>query len=186
MLYFRAVKVPEVRLYTHRYQSPIGELFLAVDRQGRVIRLGFEDQRRFLSQYSLEENKYACGEVEYQLDDYFAGRLQRFSLEFAFQGTEFQRSVWSRLVKVPYGTTTTYGEIAQKVGKRGAARAVGNAVAANPVALIVPCHRVLPASGAVGNYAVASLNGRGSTAKEWLLHLEGALTTDQPELSLIA
>ncbi len=150
------------------------------------MRLGFEDQRHFLSQHTFEENKYACGEVEYQLDEYFAGRLERFTLDFAFQGTEFQRSVWSRLLKVPYGATTTYGEIAQKVGKRGAARAVGNAVSANPVVLIVPCHRVLPASGAVGKYAVSSLNGRGAAAKEWLLHLEGAWTTDQPELSLIA
>lgn len=150
------------------------------------MRLGFEDQRRFLPGYTFEENKYPCGEVEYQLDEYFAGRLERFTLEFAFQGTEFQRMVWSRLLKVPYGTTTTYGEIAQKVGKRDAARAVGNAVAANPVVLIVPCHRVLPASGSVGKYAVSSLNGQGSTAKKWLLRLEGALTTGQPELSLIA
>lgn len=180
------MKVPEGRLYTHRYHSPVGELFLAVDRQGRVIRLGFEDQRPFLPGFTFESNKYACGEVEYQLDEYFAGRLERFSVEFALQGTEFQRMVWSRLTKIPYGSTTTYGEIAQKVGRRDAARAVGNAVAANPVVLIVPCHRVLPASGSVGKYAVSSLNGRGSAAKEWLLHLEGALNKGQPELSLIA
>ena len=180
------MKVPEARLYTHRYQSPIGELFLAVDRKGRVIRLGYQDQRPFLPAYSFESNKYACGEVEYQLDEYFAGRLERFTVEFALEGTEFQRMVWSRLTKIAYGSTASYSEIAQKIGRRDAARAVGNAVAANPVVLVIPCHRVLPASGAIGKYAVSSLNGQGSVAKEWLLHLEGALPTSQPELSLIA
>ncbi len=180
------MKVPEHRLYTHRYHSPIGELFLAVDRHGRVYRVGYADQRPHLSGHSFEENKHACGEIEYQLEEYFAGRLERFTVDIAFSGTEFQRMVWSRLLKIPYGSTVTYGEIAQKVGKKLAARAVGNAVAANPLPIIVPCHRVVTASGRLGNYAIRELNGRGTAAKEWLLHLEGAIQSEQPELSLIA
>ena len=181
------MKVPEPRLYTHRYHSPIGELYLAVDRNGRVVHIDFQDRTLSLEGFLVEPNKYACGELEYQLDDYFAGRLHRFTVDFVFSGgTDFQRMVWSRLLKIPYGSTVTYGEIAQKVGRRYAARAVGNAVAANPIPIVVPCHRVLPASGSLGNYAVRSLDGRGRSVKQWLLTLEGALRNDQPELSLTA
>jgi methylated-DNA-[protein]-cysteine S-methyltransferase len=164
-----------IHLYTHTYCSPIGNIHIAVDRSGRVFRLSFVDLGNMAEAYVLEENKYACGEVEYQLDRYFAGELKRFSLELAFDGTEFQRSVWQRLLKVQYGSVTTYGEIAKKIGKRDAARAVGNAVAANPLPIVVPCHRVVPASGRIGRYAVRSLNGSGTTAKRALLRLEGAL-----------
>ena len=163
------------RLYTHTYQSPIGDIHIAVDRSGRVFRLSYLPVDGLGVSYDLEENKYACGEVEYQLDRYFEGELKRFSLELAFDGTEFQKLVWQRLLKVQYGSVTTYGEIAKKIGKREAARAVGNAVAANPLPIVVPCHRVLPASGKVGKYAVRSLNGSGTNAKRALLRLEGAL-----------
>ncbi len=164
-----------IHLYTHTYRSPIGDVHIAVDRSGRVFRLSFVELGDMGKDYVLLENKYACGDVEYQLDRYFAGELRRFSLELAFDGTEFQRTVWQRLLKVQYGSVTTYGEIAKKIGKRDAARAVGNAVAANPLPIIVPCHRVLPASGRIGQYAVRSLNGSGTSAKRALLRLEGSL-----------
>lgn len=162
------------RLYTHTYPSPIGDIHIAVDRTGRVFRLSFLELRGLVEGYTLEENKYACGEVEYQLDQYFQGKLKRFSLELALEGTEFQRLVWQRLLKIQYGSVTTYGEIARKIGKREAARAVGNAVAANPFPIVVPCHRVVSASGALGQYAVRSLNGSGTAVKRALLNLEGA------------
>lgn len=162
-------------VYTHTYPSPIGNLYITVRRDGTVIRIGFAPEDDWGEDYVIEENKYACGEVEYQLDEYFAGRLKRFTLELAFEGTEFQRQVWQRLRKINYGDVMTYGEIARKIGRKDAARAVGNAVASNPIPIVVPCHRVVPASGEIGNYALRSLNGSGTETKRSLLALEGAL-----------
>lgn len=162
-------------VYTHTYPSPIGNLYIAVRRDGTVIRIGFAPLEDWGDEYVAEENKYACGEAEYQLDEYFAGRLRRFTLDLAFEGTEFHRMVWQRLRKINYGDVITYGEIARKIGKKDAARAVGNAVASNPIPIVVPCHRVVPASGEIGNYAVRTLNGSGAEAKRSLLALEGAL-----------
>lgn len=125
---------------------------------------------------ATEENKYACGEVEWQLDQYFAGEIRSFDLAVEYDGTGFQRAVWGRLRKVDYGTTMTYGLLAQKIGRRDAAQAVGNAVAANPIAIIIPCHRVIPASGDIGSYARRSLpEERGNRMKRFLLKLEGAI-----------
>jgi methylated-DNA-[protein]-cysteine S-methyltransferase len=162
-------------VYTHTYASPIGPLYIAVKRDGTVIRIGFAPQQDWGDGYVAEQNKYACGEVEYQLDEYFAGRLKRFTLDLEFEGTEFQRLVWQRLRKINYGDVITYGEIARKIGKKDAARAVGNAVASNPIPIVVPCHRVIPASGDIGNYALRSLNGSGAETKRSLLELEGAI-----------
>jgi methylated-DNA-[protein]-cysteine S-methyltransferase len=162
-------------VYTHTYPSPVGNLYIAVRRDGTVLRIGFAPVESWGEEYVAEENKYACGEVEYQLDEYFAGRLRRFTLELDLEGTEFQRMVWQRLRKINYGDVITYGEIARKIGKKEAARAVGNAVASNPIPIVVPCHRVVPASGEIGNYAVRSLNGSGSETKRSLLSLEGAI-----------
>ena len=162
-------------VYTHTYPSPIGNLYIAVRRDGTVVRIGFAPVDDWGEEYVAEENKYACGEVEYQLNEYFAGRLRRFTLDLEFEGTEFQRLVWQRLRKINYGDVVTYGEIAKKIGKKDAARAVGNAVASNPIPIVVPCHRVVPASGNIGNYALRSLNGSGAEAKRSLLALEGAL-----------
>ncbi len=160
-------------LYTHRYESPIGKLYLAVDRKGAVVRLGYADEPGLAERYHIEANPYACGELAFQLDEYFRGMRKRFTVELLLEGTEFQLSVLNRLLKIPYGEVVTYGEIAQKVGRRSAARAVGNAVALNPLPILVPCHRVLPASGKIGNYALRSLpDGSGSRAKAFLLKLE--------------
>jgi methylated-DNA-[protein]-cysteine S-methyltransferase len=161
-------------VYTHAFQSPVGTLHTAVDRYGRVLHLGFEPPHRLGPEFELRENKYACGEVEYQLEQYFAAERTAFSLELRLDGTSFQKAVWSRILKIDYGTTTTYSEIAQKIGSREAARAVGNAVAANPVLIIIPCHRVVPVGGGVGNYGVLGLDRTtGRRVKSALLALEG-------------
>jgi len=105
-----------------------------------------------------------------QLDAYFRGGLKEFDLELAPRGTVFQRRVWDELVKIPYGTTTTYGRITAALGlDRSAARAVGGAVGSNPLGIIVPCHRVVGANGSLTGYA----DGLGN--KEALLVLEGVL-----------
>ncbi|TVR87036.1 MAG: methylated-DNA--[protein]-cysteine S-methyltransferase [Spirochaetaceae bacterium] len=170
----------EELLYTHTYPSPIGPLHLAVNKIGRVIRIGFTPLPETFTTnlrvpYRVVENKYACGELEYQLDAYFRGELQEFTVLPELSGTPFQHSVWARLQKISYGETVSYGEIAQKIGRRQAARAVGNAVANNPVPIVVPCHRVLHRSGGIGNYAVRTLpQSDGSAMKRQLLEIEGS------------
>jgi len=164
-------------VYTHSFRSPVGMLHGAVDRFGKVLYLGLRPSSAFPPDLRVYENKYACGELEYQIEQYFAGERREFSLELGMDGTSFQRAVWNRLTKLGYGETVSYGQIARRIGRADAARAVGNAVAANRILIIVPCHRVLPAAGGVGNYALRGTDAReGSRIKRALLDLEGALT----------
>lgn len=163
-------------LYTHRYDAPIGTLFLAVDRSGAVHRISYTDFREELIPGTWERNKYACGELEYQLDEYFAGSRIHFSVQLAINGTNFQKAVWNRMRKISYGTTMSYSTLAQKIGRKDAAQAVGNATGANPLVVVVPCHRIISASGDIGSYARRSLDPeRGRAVKEYLLRLEGAI-----------
>lgn len=107
------------------------------------------------------------GEVIRQLTAYFAGERTTFDLPLDLHGTPFQRSVWAELLKIPYGETRTYGELAEELGKPGASRAVGLANGKNPVGIIVPCHRVVGASGSLTGY------GGGLDRKQRLLAFEG-------------
>ncbi|MGB4656947.1 MAG: methylated-DNA--[protein]-cysteine S-methyltransferase [Firmicutes bacterium] len=100
-----------------------------------------------------------------ELDSYFSGRLRRFSVPVKVSGTQFQQAVWRAMGEIPYGQTKTYKELAKAAGSPKAARAVGNACAANPVAIIIPCHRVVAQHG-LGGF------GGGTSAKQWLLALE--------------
>lgn len=104
-----------------------------------------------------------------QLAEYFAGRRTRFDLRIAPRGTEFQQSVWSALRAIAPGTTTSYGEVARRIGRPTATRAVAQACGANPIAIVVPCHRVIGADGSLTGF------GGGLALKRRLLHLEGAL-----------
>ncbi len=102
-----------------------------------------------------------------QLEQYFAGRRQRFDLPLELDGTDFQRSVWLRLAEIPYGETVSYAELALMVGRPQAYRAVGQANGANPVPIVLPCHRVVASGGGLGGY------GGGLDMKRQLLALEG-------------
>jgi O-6-methylguanine DNA methyltransferase len=102
-----------------------------------------------------------------ELEEYFQGVRREFSLPLQLLGTHFQVSVWRALLGIPYGTTVTYGELARRVGRPRAARAVGGACGANPLPIIVPCHRVLPLGGGLGAFRA------GSEWKRRLLELEG-------------
>jgi methylated-DNA-[protein]-cysteine S-methyltransferase len=101
-----------------------------------------------------------------QLKAYFAGKLREFDLPLAPQGTDFQQRVWLALLRIPYGATASYGDIARAVGEPGASRAVGAANGQNPVAIIIPCHRVIGANGTLTGY------GGGLPNKKFLLELE--------------
>lgn len=101
-----------------------------------------------------------------QLGEYFRGQRKNFDLPIALNGTQFQNAVWSELRKIPYGTTATYAEIARGIGRPKACRAVGRANHVNPIAIIVPCHRVIGADGSLTGY------GGGLEKKQYLLSLE--------------
>lgn len=104
-----------------------------------------------------------------QLEEYAAGRRTAFDLLLAFDGTPFQCAVWTALLAVPFGETISYGGLADRVGHPRAARAVGTVVGSNPMPILIPCHRVLPADGSLGNYS----GGAGPSFKRRLLELEG-------------
>lgn len=114
-------------------------------------------------------------EARRQLAAYFVGTLHRFNLPLAPQGTEFQRRVWEELSKIPYGTTTSYGELAKRIANRNASRAVGLANGRNPISIIVPCHRVIGANGKLVGY------GGGLPRKEALLQFESQVLVSGPQ-----
>jgi methylated-DNA-[protein]-cysteine S-methyltransferase len=125
-------------------ETPFGPAWAAIDASGVVTAFGFGTAER------------ACGEsarLREQLDEYFRGGRRTFDLLLAPEGTEFQRRVWAELCRIPCGETISYRELAERVGRPGAARAVGRANATNPIALIVPCHRVIGADGTLTGYA---------------------------------
>lgn len=155
--------------YLHTYESPLGKIILAADNDG-LTGLWFEGQKYFGSTITApteEKNLPVFDEADRWLDLYFAGSVPDFTPPLHPQGTAFRRAVWKALLAIPYGTTTTYGALAEKLGS--SARAVGNAVGHNPISLIVPCHRVVGADGSLTGYA------GGVERKDRLLTLEGVL-----------
>lgn len=145
--------------------SPIGLLTLA-GRDGILTNLRMVDQTYEPSRADWTLDDSAFAETEEQLTAYFAGDLLDFDIEMDMQGTGFQRRVWKELLTIPYGETRSYGQIAGQIGAPGAARAVGLANGHNPIAIIVPCHRVIGASGKLTGY------GGGLERKQTLLELE--------------
>src|SRR5262245_32703015 len=143
------------------HESPVGPLTLTSD-EGKLITVEFE--RRSRAKEGVRKSRNGSGEraapvrdpvldaARKQLDAYFAGRLKSFDLPLAPRGTDFQRRVWKALTNIPYGATTSYGAIAREVGEPGAARAVGAANGANPICIIVPCHRVIGANGSLTGF----------------------------------
>jgi len=158
-------------LYTADYESPLGRLLIAVNESRALVRLDFIDPERS-EQWRLKVGKTQpstghCAEVADQLREYFAGERKAFTLTLAAQGTPFQKQVWELLVTIPYGKTTSYGDLARRIGTINASRAVGLANGANPISIIVPCHRVIGSNGALTGY------GGGLDRKRALLALEG-------------
>lgn len=147
--------------------SPLGELLLLGDGQA-LTGLYMNPHERFAQQIESEWSRdpAALREAAEQLGAYFAGELRQFTFPLAPKGTAFQRTVWRALTAIPYGRTATYGEIARNIGQPNASRAVGMANNRNPISIVVPCHRVIGANGAMVGY------GGGISRKESLLRLE--------------
>ena len=161
--------------YTDTFDSPCGPLLCVVDEAGAVVRIEFCNGRHSLkiierlkaAGAEIVEDASRTAEVRRQLAEYFAGERREFDLALAPQGTPFERAVWGELLKIPFGETRTYGEIAETLGRPGAARAVGRANSANPIPIVVPCHRVIGSDGSLTGF------GGGLDAKSRLLELEG-------------
>ncbi len=148
--------------------SPIGDLSLAVDDDG-LCRLGF-GPIQLGPERARDDVLTAAAE---QLKAYFAGELTEFDLPLSVRGgSQFERAVWAQLLRIPYGEMQTYGEVAKAVGDAGAARAVGVACNRNPIAVVVPCHRVVGAGGKMVGF------GGGIPTKRHLLELEARTTLE--------
>lgn len=142
-------------------QSPVGQLTLTQEAQALTgLRFGTQPQQ------GAEGPTPLLAETVRQLEEYFAGKRTEFSLPLAPKGTDFQLRVWQALLRIPYGETRSYGELAAMVGNPKACRAVGGANHRNPLPILIPCHRVVGAKGSLTGYA------GGLAVKEFLLKLE--------------
>lgn len=145
------------------YESPFG-LILIVTCDDFLVELKKVDEREFLSNENAISKK-----VKKELLEYFEGNRKSFDIPIKLSGTDFRMKVWNELLKIPYGNTISYKELARRVGNEKAVRAVGGANHNNPIWIIVPCHRVIGSNGSLTGY------GGGIEMKKRLLELEGAL-----------
>lgn len=160
-----------------RLSTPIGIALLVTDADGVLCALDWEDYAERMQQLlrqqhgpvALEEGR-APRQMREALEAYFRGDLDRLdSIEWRLAGTPFQRKVWTALPKIKAGTTMSYGALAAKLGAPRAMRAVGHANGANPISVVIPCHRLIGADGSLVKY------GGGLKRKQWLLAHEGAI-----------
>lgn len=169
-------------IYTSAYDSPVGPLLLISDGEALLgIHLPDEAHPPTPSpDWTQRDRAKPFPQAREQLGRYFRGARRSFDLPLAPQGTDFQRRVWQELLRIPYGQTISYGELARRIGKPGAARAVGLANGRNPLAIVIPCHRVIGADGSLTGY------GGGLLCKQALLELEGATTAGSTVTNPIA
>ena len=139
--------------------TPIGPLLAAADDEGRLCGLWFDREPR--PGWTRDDAPFRG--LRDQLDAYFGGDGHAFDLPIALVGTPWQRAVWEALAAIPYGTTVSYGQLARRLGRPAAARAVGAANGRNPLSIVVPCHRLVGASGSLTGYA------GGLDRKRWLI-----------------
>ena len=152
------------------YRSPVGVLEI-VGSRAAINSVSFSERGA-----SIEVPPEEFSECIRQLDEYFSGFRTEFALKLDPEGTAFQKRVWSELARIPFGETISYQELANRLGDPKAVRAVGGANGKNPIAIIVPCHRVIGASGKLVGY------GGGMERKKWLLQHEAAHRTKEGEL----
>jgi len=160
------------------FQTPLGDMEAIFNDEGTLTRLAFEPSP---GPYLDTMNAAQADNTELlrrELDGYFSGALKTFSVPIALSGTPFQMRVWNSLAEIPYGVTTTYGQVAKSLGDAKLSRAVGMANGANPISIIIPCHRVIGAGGKLTGY------GGGLWRKVALLELEGC-TGQEPQRSVL-
>ena len=163
-----------MKAYIDEIESPAGPLAFAVNEDGALVRLHFVESvyGRVMEEdlqdegYTVETDETRTASVRKELAEYVSGRRKTFDVPLAFAGSEWQKAVWMELTRIPFGETRSYGEIADSLGRPGAARAVGRANASNVLPVVVPCHRVIAADGTLGGF-----NG-GRHLKERLLEHE--------------
>ena len=165
-------------MYYALYQSPLGEIAVTANDNG-LTALAFQQGESPISiDESMQNNESKFSDVFKQLDDYFAGKLKVFNLALSPKGTKFQQQVWQTLATIPFGDTKSYAWLAHKINNEKAVRAVGSANGANPIALIVPCHRVIGSNGKLTGYA------GGLDLKAKLLQHEGITLNDTRQQAL--
>jgi methylated-DNA-[protein]-cysteine S-methyltransferase len=162
-------------LHYEEMDSPVGRLRL-IASDSALVGIWFEQGRDAARRRSdlVREHSPPLIRARVQLEEYFAGARREFDLPLDPRGTEFQRCVWARLARIPYGDTTTYGALASELGDPKASRAVGLANGSNPLPIVIPCHRVIGADGSLTGF------GGGLPIKKMLLELERSAT--QPRL----
>jgi methylated-DNA-[protein]-cysteine S-methyltransferase len=151
-----------------RMDSPIGRLEI-VARGDSVVGLTIECDGELPHDSMPEKNNAVLVTATKQLGEYFSGKRREFSVPVSLAGTPFQTSVWDALAAIPFGSVRSYGDVGMTTGRSTAGRAVGGAVGANPVPIIIPCHRVLAGDGRITGYS----GGNGIPTKVWLLDHEG-------------
>ncbi len=166
------------QIATSSIESPIGDLRFAVSEEG-LIRVALKREAGFNTWLrgvfpSAERVEWLpmLDKASQELGEYFSGRRRDFTVPLSLHGTEFQRAVWDQLLQIPFGTTCSYADIARRVGRPKAFRAVGMANNANPLPIVVPCHRVIGADGSLGGF------GGGLDAKRRLLAFEKSEAAD--------
>lgn len=165
------------KLYVEEMDSPVGPLLITLDAENTLVGLYFLNKESTAERIELLSREdvevQPAGErsepVRRQLEEYFRGERREFDLPLKPQGTPFEQGVWRELQNIPYGHTVSYGEVSRRLDNPKAVRAVGRANGANPIPIIVPCHRVIGANGKLTGF------GGGLPAKAFLLRLEGAL-----------
>ena len=154
--------------FSKTMKSPVGELKLVASDQGLAAVLWENDDPKRVRLIPVQEDSKhpVLLETQRQLKDYFAGKLEKFSLKLDPAGTEFQKKVWQALLTIPFGETRCYGQIARQIGRPSAVRAVGAANGKNPISIIAPCHRVIGSDGSLTGFA------GGLKTKAFLLDIE--------------
>jgi methylated-DNA-[protein]-cysteine S-methyltransferase len=161
------------RKHYRHFLSPLGQLLLVSDGEALTGLYLSAPKGTDAPCDTGDQDESPLREASAQLQAYFAGELRVFDLPLRMTGTPFQRLVWDELLRIPYGTTISYGELARRIGRPSASRAVGAANGQNPIALIVPCHRVIGSNGTLTGY------GGGLDRKEWLLQHETVVVAKQ-------
>lgn len=148
--------------------SPLGRLELLA-RGGKIVSIEIEKRGRLSNDGEPDKSSPVLDKARKQLAEYFAGKRKSFQIPVSLEGTDFQKSVWNAVNDIPFGKVLSYGEVGHETGRPTAGRAVGGAVGANPVPIIIPCHRVLASDGRITGYS----GGNGIETKAWLLDHEG-------------